>query len=407
MKARYEFTILDVSKNKQNRVKSTFTQFKVRFKNSGSRHSWYIFGWGYFQAILVLRYIGNFGCQCISKPDHGLQAKPDSWGFRKFISTDFLKSRASQWLPEDNLTIVCDVSIIGENLALSCGTGWGSLDIHRTVQTLKWLISGGERTLSGSKFPEEGTRSQKPRHKCHKQVCELSCPKLQLKRVKDEISKVEYKILPSISSAISRSRVSIPQQGLCRCKGCQLEIEDLAKISHWTWRQCFHNWRLTFSSGCMWWQGVWMPSVHAQVALQMIFLIFNQYQLKIFFWFSIEIPIRHTLYQLKYQLKILLTVHGPLSFVQCSNLIWPRQPPRLYWYHRNSILINSRSLRFLNSDIRILKTCSPNKFDNKTTHSNSESRHSRPSTRHCQWHAALHLHWQSTGFTYSIVVPWH
>ena len=29
VKARYEFTILDVSKNKQNRVKSTFTQFKV------------------------------------------------------------------------------------------------------------------------------------------------------------------------------------------------------------------------------------------------------------------------------------------------------------------------------------------------------------------------------------------
>ena len=83
MKARYEFTILDVSKNKQNRVKSTFTQFKVA------------------PGVLYL-------------PTHPLlQAKPDSWGFRKFISTDFLKSRASQWLPEDNLTIVCDVSIIG------------------------------------------------------------------------------------------------------------------------------------------------------------------------------------------------------------------------------------------------------------------------------------------------------
>ena len=68
MKARYEFTILDASKNRQNRVKSTFTQFK---------------------------------------------AKPDSWGFRKFVSTDFLKSKSAQWLPEDSLTIVCDVSIIG------------------------------------------------------------------------------------------------------------------------------------------------------------------------------------------------------------------------------------------------------------------------------------------------------
>jgi len=96
VKARYEFTILDVTKNKQNRVKSTFTQFK---------------------------------------------AKPDSWGFRKFISTDFLKSRSSQWLPEDNLTIVCDVSIIG-----------------------------AERTLSGSKYPEESAKNPKPKHKCHKQL---------------------------------------------------------------------------------------------------------------------------------------------------------------------------------------------------------------------------------------------
>jgi len=96
VKARYEFTILDVSRNKQNRVKSTFTQFK---------------------------------------------AKPDSWGFRKFISTDFLKSRSAQWLPDDNLTIVCDVSIIG-----------------------------AERTLSGSKYPEECVKGMKPKHKCHKQL---------------------------------------------------------------------------------------------------------------------------------------------------------------------------------------------------------------------------------------------
>jgi len=96
VKARYEFTILDVTKNKQNRVKSTFTQFK---------------------------------------------SKPDSWGFRKFISTDFLKSRSSQWLPEDNLTIVCDVSIIG-----------------------------AERTISGSKYPEENAKNTKPKHKCQKQL---------------------------------------------------------------------------------------------------------------------------------------------------------------------------------------------------------------------------------------------
>jgi len=96
VKARYEFTILDASKNKQNRVKSAFTQFKQ---------------------------------------------KPDSWGFRKFIDTNILKSRSSQWLPNDTLTIVCDVSIIG-----------------------------AEKTLSGSKYPEENPRSLKPKQKQQKQL---------------------------------------------------------------------------------------------------------------------------------------------------------------------------------------------------------------------------------------------
>jgi len=96
VKARYEFTILDASKQKQNRVKSTFTQFK---------------------------------------------GKPDSWGFRKFIDTNLLKSRSAQWLPNDTLTIVCDVSIIG-----------------------------AEKTISGSKYPEENPRSLKPKHRQHKQL---------------------------------------------------------------------------------------------------------------------------------------------------------------------------------------------------------------------------------------------
>ena len=46
--------------------------------------------------------------------DH-LQAKPDSWGFRKFIHMDNLKARP-QWLPQDTLTIVCDISIVGKLL---------------------------------------------------------------------------------------------------------------------------------------------------------------------------------------------------------------------------------------------------------------------------------------------------
>ena len=72
----------------------------------------------YFPYVFPTKSIhASFAAAIINKSTW-LQAKPDSWGFRKFISTDFLKSRASQWLPEDNLTIVCDVSIIGDILAL-------------------------------------------------------------------------------------------------------------------------------------------------------------------------------------------------------------------------------------------------------------------------------------------------
>ena len=47
------------------------------------------------------------------------QAKPDSWGFRKFVQGDYLRNRAAQWLPNDTLTIVCDVSIVGRESKFS------------------------------------------------------------------------------------------------------------------------------------------------------------------------------------------------------------------------------------------------------------------------------------------------
>ena len=128
-----------------------------------------------------------------------IQAKPDSWGFRKFISTDFLKSRASQWLPEDNLTIVCDVSIIGHYLfRLSLVQGVYLISLGEPL-FLNFELTGGERTLSGSKFPEEGTRSQKPRHKCHKQVPHPTS--LAKQSVQVQISKVDVTVnLPFCSS---------------------------------------------------------------------------------------------------------------------------------------------------------------------------------------------------------------
>ena len=57
------------------------------------------------------------------------------------MDINILKSRSAQWLPNDSLTIVCDVSIIG-----------------------------AERTLSGSKYPEETVRSAKPKHRQQKQL---------------------------------------------------------------------------------------------------------------------------------------------------------------------------------------------------------------------------------------------
>jgi len=101
VKARYEFTILDSNKTRQNKVKSQFTEFK---------------------------------------------AKPDSWGFRKFVGADFLKQRAATWMPKDVLTIVCDVSIVGS-----------------------------EKVLSGSRVPDETSKAPfKHRHKQLSQDLEKS-----------------------------------------------------------------------------------------------------------------------------------------------------------------------------------------------------------------------------------------
>lgn len=97
VKARYEFTILDANKVRQNKVKSQFTEFR---------------------------------------------AKPDSWGFRKFIHTESLKNKAALLLPNDTLTIVCDISIVGQ-----------------------------EKTLSGCKFPEETAKElSKHKQRLHKQL---------------------------------------------------------------------------------------------------------------------------------------------------------------------------------------------------------------------------------------------
>jgi len=99
VKARYEFTILDTSKVRQNKVKSQFTEFKSR---------------------------------------------PDSWGFRKFVSAEYLRNRGSVWLPDDCLTIVCDVSIVGQV----------------------------DKVLSGCKFPDDTSKglSRIRKEKCYKQL---------------------------------------------------------------------------------------------------------------------------------------------------------------------------------------------------------------------------------------------
>ena len=99
-------------------------------------------------ALLHINY-----CHLIPKPDNYLQAKPDSWGFRKFISTDFLKSRASQWLPEDNLTIVCDVSIIGDNFVTHFF--WSIINDNIGLSRVVQVCGGCLFKLSNYKIQEE------------------------------------------------------------------------------------------------------------------------------------------------------------------------------------------------------------------------------------------------------------
>lgn len=41
------------------------------------------------------------------------------WGFKKFIRRDFLLDDANGLLPDDKLTIFCEVSVVGETVSVS------------------------------------------------------------------------------------------------------------------------------------------------------------------------------------------------------------------------------------------------------------------------------------------------
>ena len=110
--------------------------------------------------------------------------------------------------------------------------------------------------------------------------------------------------------------------------------------------------------GGMRWQGVWVPSVHAQVDFFTIF----------FYLHFVNI---HPFHMTEFWNQLINSSQFAVPCLSCN------VPVR--------------------HDRGGHKGCVEN-FQELTKNSNSESWYSRPSTGHGEWHAPLYLHWQPAGF---------
>ncbi len=102
MEAKVDLSILDVNKVKQSTVTTEdFREFKV----SNIRSCTYV-------ASKKLTVTINYFLLLLSH--HCWQAGLAEWGIDKFIYISDLKTQEAQWVPEDNLTLYCDLSLVGQ-----------------------------------------------------------------------------------------------------------------------------------------------------------------------------------------------------------------------------------------------------------------------------------------------------
>ena len=74
------------------------------------------------------------------------------WGFKKFIRRDFLLDEANGLLPEDKLTLFCEVSVVADSVNISGQSN--SVQVCRTDE----LLVGGEQGVDDIVILVQSTR---------------------------------------------------------------------------------------------------------------------------------------------------------------------------------------------------------------------------------------------------------
>lgn len=107
VRAKFKFSILNAKREETKAMESQrFVQTPIIIKSIWMPYR------VHFMVVLKFSHI-SFSCRAY----RFVQGK--DWGFKKFIRRDFLLDEANGLLPEDKLTIFCEVSVVADSVNIS------------------------------------------------------------------------------------------------------------------------------------------------------------------------------------------------------------------------------------------------------------------------------------------------
>ena len=113
---------------------------------------------------------------CVSSTRHFKKksAPEDNWGFNKVIELSSLKSESSQLLPNDNLTIVCDLTIFGPENTVTVSKH--RVEEHQIIQKLQLLSQDLEKLVFTKELSDVQIHCGDKLFHCHQVILSARSP---------------------------------------------------------------------------------------------------------------------------------------------------------------------------------------------------------------------------------------